>query len=50
MEKYRKKQKTLHVVLKDVEKASDRVPTEEVWRGLRERGAGKVCEGNLGKL
>ena len=38
MEKHREKQKELHMVLIHLEKAYDRVPRQEVWRCMREKG------------
>ena len=38
MEKHREKQKGLHMVFIDVETTYDRVPRQEVWRCMREKG------------
>ena len=38
MEKYREGQNELHCVLVDLEKAYDKVPSEEVWYCMRKSG------------
>ena len=38
IEKHREMQKALHLVFRNLEKAYDRVPWQEVWRCLREQG------------
>ena len=42
MEKHREKQKELHMVFIDLGKAYDRVPRQEVWRCMREKGVPKT--------
>ena len=49
-EKYREKQKELHMDFIDLEKAYDRIPRQELWRCLREEGTREICmigEGNV---
>jgi hypothetical protein len=42
MEKHREKQKVLHMAFIDLKKAYDRLPRQEVWRGLRARGLHEI--------
>ena len=44
MEKHREKQKT-YIVFIDLENAYDRVPRQEVWRCMKEKGVPEKCEG-----
>ena len=43
MEKHRRKHKRLHMLFIDLEKAYDRVPRQEVWRCMREKGMPEKC-------
>ncbi|GJX46762.1 hypothetical protein Tco_0271952 [Tanacetum coccineum] len=38
MEKYRERQKDLHLAFLDLEKAYDNVPRELIWKNLRDKG------------
>ena len=42
MEKYRERQRELHFVFIDLEKAYDRIPRQEVWRCLKEKGTPEI--------
>ena len=42
IEKHREKQRELHLVFIDLEKAYDRIPRQEVWRCLREKGTPEI--------
>ena len=43
MEKHQGKQTGLHMVFMDLEKACDRVPRQNVWRCMREKGVPEKC-------
>ena len=44
MEKFRERQKSLHIAFIDLEKAYDRVPRAEVWRSMRSKGVSEKYE------